>query len=207
MSKVVIADWCSTLSIGRTLVLHRVVRFIRVRPLNPIDLSTSWKCWHDTLCVCTRQILLWASATRLSSCEIELDKRQTSHVVRLVELSHTLMFTVSFSHISMHLSSIAVSILVLLLSNNVHAYCWPDTRCKTLYYKWIALAILSCYSQFYVGDAEGERIATAQTFDERSATLLRLARRVDLPILTRHFDGSQLFTDSFPSCHELVFDA
>jgi hypothetical protein len=47
--------------------------------------------------------------------------------------------------------------------------------------------------KFYVGDAEGERIATAQTLDERRATLIRICRRDDLPVLTRHFDGSKFW--------------
>ncbi len=37
---------------------------------------------------------------------------------------------------------------------------------------------------------EGERIATAQTVEERRAGLIRLARQANLPLLTRHFDGS-----------------
>lgn len=45
-------------------------------------------------------------------------------------------------------------------------------------------------SEFYVGDAEGERIATAQSVEERRSALVRLCRRANLPILTRHFDGS-----------------
>ncbi len=44
--------------------------------------------------------------------------------------------------------------------------------------------------QFYIGDVEGERIATAQTVEERRAGLIRLARQANLPLLTRHFDGS-----------------
>jgi hypothetical protein len=44
--------------------------------------------------------------------------------------------------------------------------------------------------EFYIGDVEGERIATAQTVEERRAGLIRLARQANLPLLTRHFDGS-----------------
>lgn len=49
--------------------------------------------------------------------------------------------------------------------------------------------------KFYVGDVEGERIVSAQTVDERNSTLLRLSRRADLPVLTRHFDGSECDQD------------
>ncbi|CAF1595736.1 unnamed protein product [Adineta ricciae] len=58
------------------------------------------------------------------------------------------------------------------------------------YYRTMFKPLAGPPSEFYVGEAEGERIATAQTLDERRATLLRLCRRANLPVLTRHFDGS-----------------
>ncbi|CAF4932629.1 unnamed protein product, partial [Rotaria sp. Silwood1] len=58
------------------------------------------------------------------------------------------------------------------------------------YYQTIFKPLVGPPSDFYVGEAEGERIATAQTLDERRTSLLRFCRRGDLPVLTRHFDGS-----------------
>ena len=50
-------------------------------------------------------------------------------------------------------------------------------------------------NQFYIGDVEGERIALSQTIEERRTGLIRLARQANLPLLTRHFDGSKHFTE------------
>ncbi|CAF1030403.1 unnamed protein product [Adineta steineri] len=58
------------------------------------------------------------------------------------------------------------------------------------YYRTMFKPLAGPPSEFYVGEAEGERIATAQTLDERRSTLIRLCRRSNLPVLTRHFDGS-----------------
>ncbi|UJR07683.1 hypothetical protein I4U23_011969 [Adineta vaga] len=58
------------------------------------------------------------------------------------------------------------------------------------YYRTMFKPLAGPPSEFYVGEAEGERVATAQTLDERRATLVRLCRRANLPVLTRHFDGS-----------------
>ncbi|CAF4929959.1 unnamed protein product [Rotaria magnacalcarata] len=58
------------------------------------------------------------------------------------------------------------------------------------YYQTMFKPLAGPPSEFYVGEAEGERIATAQTLDERRMTLLRFCRRANLPVLTRHFDGS-----------------
>ncbi|CAF1664303.1 unnamed protein product [Adineta ricciae] len=45
-------------------------------------------------------------------------------------------------------------------------------------------------SEFYLSKTEGEQIAATQTSEERRAALLRFARQSNLPLLTRHFDGS-----------------
>jgi len=58
------------------------------------------------------------------------------------------------------------------------------------YYRTMFQRLASPPTEFYVGEAEGERIALAQTLDERRAALMRFCRRENLPILTRHFDGS-----------------
>ncbi|CAF1042365.1 unnamed protein product [Rotaria sordida] len=58
------------------------------------------------------------------------------------------------------------------------------------YYQTMFKPLMGPPSEFYVGEAEGERIATAQTLDERRTSLLRFCHRGDLPVLTRHFDGS-----------------
>ncbi len=44
--------------------------------------------------------------------------------------------------------------------------------------------------QFYLDEVESERIALAQTLDERNVTLTRCYRRKNLHVLTRHFDKS-----------------
>jgi hypothetical protein len=58
------------------------------------------------------------------------------------------------------------------------------------YYRTMFESSIGPPREFYIGDVEGERIATAQTIDERRAGLVRLARQANLPLLTRHFDGS-----------------
>jgi len=58
------------------------------------------------------------------------------------------------------------------------------------YYRTIFERSRTPPEQFYIGDVEGERIASVQTIDERRAGLIRLARQANLPLLTRHFDGS-----------------
>lgn len=58
------------------------------------------------------------------------------------------------------------------------------------YYRTMFTPLTGPTSDFFVGDAESERIATAQSFEERCNTLVRLMRRANLPTLTRHFDGS-----------------
>jgi len=58
------------------------------------------------------------------------------------------------------------------------------------YHRTIFKPLAVTPSEFYVGEAEGERIALAQTLDERRAALTRFCRRENLPILTRHYDGS-----------------
>ena len=55
----------------------------------------------------------------------------------------------------------------------------------------LEIDVLFCFLlQFYADESESERIALAQTLDERRAALVRLCRRANLPVLTRHFDGS-----------------
>jgi len=58
------------------------------------------------------------------------------------------------------------------------------------YYRTMFNSSIGPPKEFYIGDVEGERIATAQTVDERRAALIRVARQTNLPLLTRHFDGS-----------------
>lgn len=58
------------------------------------------------------------------------------------------------------------------------------------YYRTMFTSLAGPTNDFYIGDAESERIATAQSLEERCSTLIRLNRRANLPTLTRHFDGS-----------------
>jgi len=58
------------------------------------------------------------------------------------------------------------------------------------YYRTMFTPIAGPTADFYVGEVEAERIVSSQTIDERNSTLTRLSRRSDLPLLTRHFDGS-----------------
>jgi hypothetical protein len=58
------------------------------------------------------------------------------------------------------------------------------------YYQTMFKPLLGPTPDFYIGEAEAERVASAQTLDERRAILVRLCRRANLPVMTRHFDGS-----------------
>ncbi|CAF2502574.1 unnamed protein product [Rotaria sp. Silwood2] len=58
------------------------------------------------------------------------------------------------------------------------------------YYRTVFTPLVGPTRQFYIGEVEGERIAATQTVNERRATLIRLSRQANLPVLTRHFDGS-----------------
>lgn len=58
------------------------------------------------------------------------------------------------------------------------------------YYRTMFQRLAGPPTEFYADESEGERIALAQTLDERRAALVRLCRRANLPVLTRHFDGS-----------------
>jgi len=58
------------------------------------------------------------------------------------------------------------------------------------YYRTMFQRLAGPPSEFYADESESERIALAQTLDERRAALVRLCRRANLPVLTRHFDGS-----------------
>ncbi|CAF1502885.1 unnamed protein product [Didymodactylos carnosus] len=43
---------------------------------------------------------------------------------------------------------------------------------------------------FYISDNEADHIAAAQTIEDRRNFLIHLARTANLPLLTKHFDGS-----------------
>ncbi|UJR38492.1 hypothetical protein I4U23_031159 [Adineta vaga] len=58
------------------------------------------------------------------------------------------------------------------------------------YYRTMFAPVFHPTSEFYVSKTDGEQIASAQLIEERRAGLLRLARQANLPLLTRHFDGS-----------------
>jgi hypothetical protein len=58
------------------------------------------------------------------------------------------------------------------------------------YHRTITQRLVGPPREFYVGEAEGERIALAQTLDERNIALNRFYRRENLNVLTRHFDKS-----------------
>ncbi|CAF0879514.1 unnamed protein product [Rotaria sordida] len=58
------------------------------------------------------------------------------------------------------------------------------------YYQTVFAPLVGPPRQFYIGEVESASIATIQTVNERRATLIRLSRQANLPLVTRHFDGS-----------------
>ncbi|CAF1136895.1 unnamed protein product [Didymodactylos carnosus] len=58
------------------------------------------------------------------------------------------------------------------------------------YYRTMFKPIAGPPPDFYISDTEAEHIASAQTLDDRRNILIRIARTANLPLLTRHFDGS-----------------
>ncbi|CAF3482421.1 unnamed protein product [Rotaria sp. Silwood1] len=58
------------------------------------------------------------------------------------------------------------------------------------YYRTVFTSLVGPPRQFYISEIEGEHIIAAQTVSERRASLIRLSREANLPLLTRQFDGS-----------------
>ncbi|CAF3318806.1 unnamed protein product [Rotaria socialis] len=58
------------------------------------------------------------------------------------------------------------------------------------YYRTVFEPLRGPTREFYIGEVDGEHISAAQTVNERRTALVRLSREANLPLLTRHIDGS-----------------